>query len=127
MRIVWLLAGLLAVALGLLGAALPVLPTVPFMLVAAFCFARSSPRLDAWIVNHPRFGRAVRDWRAHGVAPRRAKWASAIGMSAGLVFSALAGLPPLALAGQAAVMIAVSAWVWRLPETPPEPSDPASE
>lgn len=116
MRAFWLIGGLASVVLGLIGVLLPVMPTVPFMLLAAFCFARSSPRLDAWLSGHPVFGPHVRAWREKGAAPRRAKKLAIFGMSTGFVFSALVGLPPLALAGQAAVMITVGIWLWRRPE-----------
>lgn len=55
-------AGLLAVALGLLGVVLPLLPTTPFLLLAAGCFARSSPRLQRWLYRHPLFGTLIRNW-----------------------------------------------------------------
>lgn len=63
----WLLAGITAVALGLVGVVLPLLSATPFLLLAAFCFARSSPRLHCWIVEHPRYGPPFRAWQAHGV------------------------------------------------------------
>lgn len=62
-RLLYLCLGFASVALGTAGVALPLLPTVPFMLLAAFFFARSSPRLEAWIVDHPRFGPHIRAWR----------------------------------------------------------------
>lgn len=65
-RLLYLGLGFASVALGALGILLPLLPTVPFMLLAAFFFARSSPRLEAWIVDHPRFGPHVRAWRERG-------------------------------------------------------------
>ncbi|MEM1160041.1 MAG: YbaN family protein, partial [Pseudomonadota bacterium] len=72
MKILWTLAGWAAFGLGLLGAALPLLPTVPFMLLAAFCFARGSERFHRWLMNHPRFGPGIRDWQAHRAISRRA-------------------------------------------------------
>jgi uncharacterized membrane protein YbaN (DUF454 family) len=62
-RLFYLCLGFASVALGAAGVVLPLLPTVPFMLLAAFFFARSSPRLEAWIVEHPRFGPHVKAWR----------------------------------------------------------------
>jgi uncharacterized membrane protein YbaN (DUF454 family) len=63
LRAVWLLGGALALATGVVGIFLPLLPTTPFVLLAAFCFARGSPRWEAWLLAHPRFGPLVRDWR----------------------------------------------------------------
>lgn len=72
-RKVWLAAGALALATGVVGAVLPVLPTTPFVLLAAYCFARGSPRWERWLLRHPRFGPMVRAWRARRVIPLRAK------------------------------------------------------
>ncbi|MGB0893616.1 MAG: YbaN family protein [Parashewanella sp.] len=60
-----IIVGLLSVFLGVLGIFLPLLPTVPFILLALFCFARSSSRLHSWLVNHPWFAVAIADWQQH--------------------------------------------------------------
>lgn len=62
----FLLAGLCSLALGLLGILLPILPTVPFILLAAYCFARSSDRLYQWLMAHPWFADALQNWQAEG-------------------------------------------------------------
>ncbi|ABM24541.1 protein of unknown function DUF454 [Shewanella sp. W3-18-1] len=62
----FLLLGLTALALGLLGIVLPLLPTVPFILLAAFCFARSSERLHIWLMTHPWFADALTQWQQQG-------------------------------------------------------------
>ncbi|MEC7257498.1 MAG: YbaN family protein, partial [Pseudomonadota bacterium] len=66
MRPLWTLAGLLSLAVGILGIFLPVLPTTPLVLLAAFCFGKGSPRLRAWILEHRRFGPMIADWEATG-------------------------------------------------------------
>lgn len=65
--------GLIMLALGALGAVLPLLPTTPFLLAAIACFSRSFPRLETWLLNHPRFGSPLRAWRRHGAIPAKAK------------------------------------------------------
>lgn len=75
-RILLLSFGWLAVAIGVVGAFLPVLPTTPFMILAAALFARSSPRFEQWLVDHPRFGKPLIDWRRNGAIARPAKIAS---------------------------------------------------
>lgn len=72
-RIVYLALGWFMVALGVIGAILPIMPTVPFLIVAAAAFARSSPELEARLMNHPRFGKSLRHWREQGAISTPAK------------------------------------------------------
>jgi uncharacterized membrane protein YbaN (DUF454 family) len=69
----WLAGGLVAVALGAVGIVVPGLPTTVFFIIAAWCFSHSSPRLERWVLNLPRIGPIVRDYRAGLGMPRRAK------------------------------------------------------
>lgn len=64
-RVLFAAAGLLCVGLAYLGAILPGLPTTPWVLLASYCFARSSPRLERWLKRSPVFGRLLRDWEKH--------------------------------------------------------------
>jgi uncharacterized membrane protein YbaN (DUF454 family) len=75
-RPLYLAAGWLCLGLGFLGIFLPLLPTTPFALLAAFCFSRSSTRLHHWLINQPTFGPIIRDWNQHGVIRPRMKWVS---------------------------------------------------
>lgn len=72
-RLFFLGLGWVCVALGVIGIVLPVLPTTPFLLVAAWAFARSSPRVRDWLVGHKVLGPYVNDWNEHGAIPARAK------------------------------------------------------
>ena len=72
-RWLWFAGGLLAVGVGSLGVIVPGLPTTVFFIVAAACFARSNPHLEQWVLNLPRIGRMVREYRAGLGMPRRAK------------------------------------------------------
>lgn len=83
MRAVYMVLGLAFVALGFIGAFLPVLPTVPFLILAAACFARSSTRLEAWLFEHKVFGSMLRDWRNDGAIPLRGKIAAVGGCIVG--------------------------------------------
>jgi uncharacterized membrane protein YbaN (DUF454 family) len=115
MRIVFLVSGWLALILGAIGIVLPILPTVPFVILAAFCFARSSPWLEAWLVNHPQFGGHIAAWRTRGAISRKGKVAAlaAFGMSlvAGLLFAPW----PWLLAPVLAAFIGGS-WIWTRPD-----------
>lgn len=115
----WLLIGLAltSLLLGIVGLFLPVLPTVPFILLSAWAAARSSPRLLAWLEGHSAFGPMLTEWRRGGVVRRRAKWAATLTMS-GSALIMLWSMPKrwMALLGIAA-MACVLIWLWRRPET----------
>lgn len=79
----WLAAGFVFVALGFIGALLPLMPTTVFLILAAACFARSSPRFEAWLLGHPRFGPTLRAWREDGAIGPRAKVMACAGIALG--------------------------------------------
>lgn len=113
-RVLWLGAGTLALLLGVLGIFLPLLPTTPFVLLSAFCFARGCLRCEAWLLAHPRLGPIVRDWRAERAVPLRAKQLASVMMVIGCAVAwpqlpnPWQWAPPLLCA-------AVAAWLWSLP------------
>lgn len=117
-RGLWLALGLASVGLGVAGAVLPLLPTTPFLLLAAFAFARSSPRLHAWLTTHPQFGALIDDWRRHGAIGRRTKRVTVGLMVAMLAAGWLAGLSILLLGVQAAVLGCMAAFILTRPDTP---------
>lgn len=123
MRPVWLLVGATATACGVAGIVLPLVPTTPFLLLAAYAFARSSPRLHTWLINHPRFGPLIRDWRDHGAIGARAKSLAVAVMLATLLGGVLAGLPVWILAVQAAILACVAAFLLSRPTARPNPAD----
>lgn len=102
--------GWLCVALGIIGAFLPVMPTTPFLLVALWAFARSSEHFHSWLLNHKLLGHYVRDWEQDRVIPVRAKILSVGGMSVSLTWVIFfTNVPWYATAAMAAVM-AYGAW-----------------
>jgi uncharacterized membrane protein YbaN (DUF454 family) len=117
MRILYLCLGWLMVATGIVGAFLPVLPTTPFLLIALWCFSKSSPRLENWLLSHPRFGPSLRNWREKGAIPRKAKIAalSLMTMSYALFWF---GTEPSALRATvvAVVMLGAALYVTTRPE-----------
>lgn len=119
-RLLWLIAGVLSLATGIVGIFLPLLPTTPFVLLAAFCFSRGSARCEAWLLNHPRFGPLVRDWRTHHAIPLRAKQLAWTMMAIGSIWAAFV-LPARWAWVPAASCAAVAFWMWRLPTRPADP------
>ncbi|MET1112506.1 MAG: YbaN family protein [Allosphingosinicella sp.] len=114
-RFLYLGLGFASVGLGTAGIFLPLLPTVPFMLLAAFFFARSSPRLEARILDHPRFGPHVRAWRERGAISPAGKRAALFAFA----FSAVLGfvlLPFPWLLVPAAAGLVGGSWIATRPE-----------
>jgi len=87
MRIVLNLLGLFFVALGIIGAFLPVMPTTVFLIVAAIIFAKSNPAWEAKIMAHPRYGPPIRDFRERGVIGPKARAFALGGMAVSSVIS----------------------------------------
>lgn len=120
-RLVYFALGWLFFGLGLLGAVLPVLPTTPFMLLAAWGFSRSSRRFERWLLQHPWFGPPIVRFRAHRVVPQRVKWVSYSTMLVTFALSVASGrLSWWALAGQALLMGYGAWYLARLPSKVPD-------
>ncbi len=116
MRWLWAGIGLLTLALGMVGAFLPILPTVPFLLLSAFCFARSSERLYNWLLSHPLFGPPIQDWRRNGAIRRRAKFLATASIAAAFIVPFALKVAPAVLTFQAFVLAAVLFFIWSRPE-----------
>ncbi len=87
MRPLYLAGGIICTALGAIGAALPIMPTVPFLLLAAFCFARSNPVLEQKILDHPVWGPQVLDWRERRAISRKSKIIAIGSIAVGAIFT----------------------------------------
>ena len=110
-RYIWLLAGLVAVAIGAVGVVLPLLPTTPFLLVAAFAFARSSKRLDRWLREHRTFGPLINNWHRDGSIDRSTKRTALIVIVATPIVSWLLDAPPWVVACQVVVLSAAAVFI----------------
>ncbi len=103
--------GLVALAAGVIGIALPILPTVPFLLLAAFCFARSHPEWARRLYEHRTYGPAMREWRDRRAIGRTAKISAIGAMTVGVGFTWLtAGWPWVLIS--VAVLILAGGWIW---------------
>lgn len=114
-RRLYLAGGLASVGLGTIGVFLPLLPTVPFFILAAFCFARSSPALEARLMNHPHYGHHLVAWREKGVVSRRAKWSATTAFVISIIIGFLALSLPWSLIPVGVAAISLT-WLWRRPE-----------
>lgn len=89
-RLLLIAFGCLCVATGIVGIFIPGLPTTIFLIIALWAFTRSSPRLEAWLLGHPRLGPPLRAWRRHGAIPRRAKYLAVAMIATSWIVIALA-------------------------------------
>lgn len=115
MRYLWAGLGIVCVALAIIGAFLPLLPTVPFLLLAAFLFARSSDRLHDWILSHRTFGPVIEDWRRSGAIRPRAKRIATVSIVALPVLSALLGVSAFIFIIQLVILSVVLFFIWTRP------------
>ncbi len=116
MRVIWAGVGLLALAFGVIGIVVPLLPTVPFLLLAAWCFARSSRRLHGWLLGHRHFGPMIVEWQSRGAIPRRVKKMASISMLAVFSISVVMGIPAMILIIQAVALGGAAWFIWTRPE-----------
>ena len=111
-----LAAGVACVALGVVGIFLPLLPTTPFMLLAAACFARSSRRFHEWLLANRTFGPLILEWEKHRSLPRRTKLTAIVLMSLTLAVSIVFFVErPWLQTLLAAFGVLLAVWMYRIP------------
>jgi len=118
-RFLWLLVGLTAVVIGAAGVVLPLLPTTPFLLIAAFAFARSSTRLNRWLREHRSFGPLIDNWNRDGSIDRKVKRTAIIVIVMTPVITWLFAAPLWIIACQIVVLSAAAIFILTRP-LPPE-------
>jgi uncharacterized protein len=114
--LLWRVSALLALAVGLVGLALPVVPTVPFLIVAAWAASKGSPRLERYLLNHPSYGEHIRNWRECGAVPRRAKVFAITAMSISAIALQFMPVPQWLRLSAPIVMATIAVWLWTRPE-----------
>ena len=114
--LLWRALALLSLTLGVVGIFVPGLPTVPFLLVAAWAGSHGWVALEQWLLNHPRHGPGIRRWRERGAVPRRAKWASTIMMVISAAIMLAMSIPLWTKVSAPLLMAGVAVWLWRRPE-----------
>jgi uncharacterized membrane protein YbaN (DUF454 family) len=116
-------AGLILTAVGILGVVTPGLPGTVFLILAAACFARSSQRLETWLLTHPKFGASIVAWREHGAIPRTAKVIAIASMAVSFVIVLIAHPPAIWLWITGAALLASALFVGTRPEGPRTKAD----
>ena len=115
--LLWRAVALVAVGLAIVGTLLPVVPTVPFLLVAAWAAGKGWPAFELWLLRHAQFGPPIRRWRENGAVSRRAKWLSTVMMTGSAIGMQFFGYIPLGVRiGVPVVMGCVAMWLWARPE-----------
>lgn len=113
----WYIAGISSLVLGVIGAFLPILPTTPLIILAAFCFSKSSPKLQAWLENSKTFGPIITDWRKTGAIAPKYKFMAVSMMAVTFIASAILGASGLVLIIQAVGMSLGAAYVLTRPSS----------
>ncbi|SEO58143.1 YbaN family protein [Aquisalimonas asiatica] len=115
-RWLWRVLGVTCVGIGAAGTVVPLLPTTPFLLVAAWAFARGSERWRQWLLNHPRFGPPIHAWQSQRAIPRKVKWIGIASVVASLGIALWAQLPPVALTLQVIALVCVTIFLLTRPD-----------
>ncbi len=121
-RSLWIFIGLTSLALGIVGAVLPLLPTTPFVLLAAYCFARGSQRLHDRLMANRTFGPLIRNWEQHRAIAPRAKALAVGSMAAAPLISWALGLPERVIWIQAVILPATALFILTRPSGPKAPT-----
>ena len=119
-RSLWLLTGVSATGMAAAGIILPLLPTTPFLLLAAFALARSSPLLHQRLLQQPTFGRMLDDWHQHGAVNSQAKWAAFAVMVTSLLSSLWLSAPHWLMLLQLVAFVAVGMFLVTRPNAAPK-------
>ncbi|UWR35314.1 YbaN family protein (plasmid) [Sulfitobacter sp. W027] len=114
-RMFWFTVGSLALALGVLGIVLPLLPTTPLVLLATFAFAKSTPSIEAWLRRHSVFGPIIIDWQRNGAIAHQYKVLAVGTMLAVLMMSYIFAVAPFVLILQALCMSAAAVFILTRP------------
>lgn len=120
----YFLLGWLFFALGIVGVALPVIPTTPFMLLALWAFSRSSRRFHDWLYTHSFFGPPLQQWQQHRAIPLGIKWVAISFMLMSMIYLLLfSPLPDWVTITAGMVMSATAIFIFSKPSSPPVSHD----
>lgn len=118
MRAIYMVSGFCALALAIVGIVLPLLPTTPFLLVSAFCFARSSPKFHDWLLAHPYFGTVIKEWQQYRAISKRSKISAMVVILFTMVLSVALRVPTSILIIQIIVLSLSALFILTRPDGP---------
>jgi uncharacterized protein len=116
-KFLWKILGFLSLGMAYIGVITPGLPYSPFVVFAAYCFAKSSPRMHAWIMNHKTFGPFITNWNQKRVFPLKLKFFMLASMSVSLLIMFFTGVKTIGIISTAIFMGLVAIWAWRFPSS----------
>ena len=116
-QFLWKCLGFLSLGMAYVGVVVPGIPYSPFVVFAAYCFAKSSPRMHAWIMNHKTFGPFINNWNTKRVFPLKLKFFMLASMSVSLVIMYVTGVKLIGVISTAIFMGLVACWAWRFPSS----------
>jgi uncharacterized membrane protein YbaN (DUF454 family) len=111
MRFLWNAVGFSSLAAGAAGAVLPLLPATPFFILAAYAFSRGSPRVESWLLEHPRWGPMILDWRRDRAISKRTKIVSLLTIFASALLSWILGVAMSLLMAQTVALTAAAVFI----------------
>jgi uncharacterized membrane protein YbaN (DUF454 family) len=116
LRAIFLIIGWIAFALGFVGIFLPLLPTTPFMLLAAFCFSKGSPKVHRWLLNLPHVGELIKDWEEKKIIRTKAKLLATLLLVPTISLAVMSSrMPQIGKMGLVGLAAAVLAFLWSRP------------
>jgi uncharacterized protein len=116
-KFLWKILGFISLGLAYVGVVTPGIPYSPFVVFAAYCFAKGSPKMHAWLYNHKLFGPFLTNWNEKRVFPQKMKFFMLFMMSLSLVLMYTGGVKPIGIISTAVFMAIVAIWAWRYPSS----------
>ena len=113
----WKVLGFLSLGMAYVGVITPGIPYSCFVVFAAYCFAKGSPKMHAWLYNHKLFGPFLTNWGTKRVFPHKMKYFMLITMSVSLIIMWFTGVKPIGILSTAVFMALVAVWAWRFPSS----------
>ena len=114
-KFLWKVLGFLSLGMAYVGLVTPGIPYSCFVVFAAYCFAKGSPAMHAWLYNHKIFGPFLTNWGEKRVFPLKMKYFMLAMMSSSLIIMYFTGVKPIGIISTAVFMACVAIWAWRFP------------